>query len=546
MIRGFINAALTSVLLLTLSACDGGENNVSTGNRSGILHFGNHSEPQGLDPHSVTGVPEHHILQALFEGLVTKNPYSLDIEPAVAERWSVSNNGRLYTFHLRKNARWSNGDAVTAEDFRWAWWRALQAPLGNQYVFMFFPIKNAERYFKQEISDFSKVGIQVIDKHTLNVELKNPTPYFLQLLDHYSMSPIHRATIEKFGKADESYTRWTRPGNLVGNGPFILKEWRLNKHLTVRRNPLYWGNDSVKLNGINFYPTENLSTEERMFRAGQLHRTEDIPIDRIKYYQEKHPELLHIAPYMATYFYRINTTKPNLADKRVRQALAQSIDRRTLIDAILSGIFTPAYAVTPPNLLGYQPPQTFAYDPESAQALLAQAGYPNGDNFPEIELQYNSHEQHRKIAIAIQQMWKDNLNITVRLQNKDWKVYLDDETTGNYDISRASWIGDYLDPNSFLDIWTSDSGINRTGWSSSEYDKKVLRDAPTATNKSQRFKHFYDAEKILFDNMPIIPVYTYASKHLLHPSVKGMPANLMDYYNYRYVSLEVDSNEARQ
>ncbi|KKK58058.1 hypothetical protein LCGC14_3048250, partial [marine sediment metagenome] len=226
---------ITTLLLTTLllGGCSGGESNVTTGNRDGILHWGNGTDPQELDPHIVTGVPEHHILTALLEGLVLKDPATLEPIPGVAESWVISDDGKTYTFQLRHNAQWSNGDPVTAHDFAWSWWRALQPTLGNQYAYMFFPVKNAEAYLKQEIDDFSQVGVKVLDDHTLQVELTNPTPYFLQLLDHYSMFPVHRATIEKFGAPDERGSLWTRPGNFVGNGPFLLTEWQLFKKVEV-------------------------------------------------------------------------------------------------------------------------------------------------------------------------------------------------------------------------------------------------------------------------------------------------------------------------
>ena len=519
-----------------LSSCSSGKSNVEQGNVDGILHYGNGIEPQTIDPHTATGLPEHHIIQALFEGLVVKNPYSMELEPGVAESWSVSQDGLTYTFKIRKDAKWSNGDPLTSEDFRWSWWRALQPALGSQYVFMFFPIKNAEDYFNQKITDFSKVGIKTPDSSTFIVELRNPTPYFMQLLDHYSMFPVHRKTIEKHGEADESYTQWIRPENIVTNGIFKLDYWRLNKKIEVSRNVHYWDHDKVKLNGIVFHPTENNTTEERMFRANQLHFTATIPLERVPVYRKDNPDVLHVSPMMATYFYRLNLKNPSLSDVRVRQALSISVNRDQLTQKVLNNLNLPAYAIVPPGLLGYQPPKMFDYSPDKARQLLADAGYPNGEGFPTLTLQYNTSDQHRIIAIAIQQMWKDELNINVELINKDWKVYLDDERNGNFDISRASWVGDYLDPNTFLDMWVEGAGVNRTGWNNPRYDELILHDAPKQQGQD-RFKKFYEAESILFTEMPIIPLYIYSSRHLIHPSVKGMPHNLMDYHNYKYIEL---------
>ena len=523
---------------LFMAACGSGETNVEQGNREGILHWGNASEPQGLDPHVVTGVPEHRIIKTLFEGLVTKNPYTLEVEPGAAESWTVSEDGLVYTFKMQKDGKWSNGDPVTAHDFAWSWWRSLQPALGNLYVFMLFPVKNAEAYFNQEITDFEQVGVKALDDHTLEVTLGNPTPYFLQLLDHYSTWPVHQETLEKFGRADESYTQWTRPGNLVGNGAFVLSDWKLNRHVMVERNEHYWDYDNVKLNGIKFYPIDLRTTEERMFRAGALHFTYETAIDRIPWYRENHPELMQIFPYMGTYLYRFNTTVPHLADVRVRKALSMSVNRKLLIENVLNDLFTPSYAITPPGLLGYYPPELFSYDPEQARALLAEAGYPNGEGFPVTELQYNTDEQHRKVAIAIQQMWKDELNIDVVIQNKDWKVYLDDETTGNFEISRGGWIADYVDPNSFLDMWISGSGLNRTRWGDERYDDLVLQQAPASGDREERYGKFFEAETILIENMPILPIYTYSSHHFRDPAVKGAPPNVMDHFNFNYIYLD--------
>jgi oligopeptide transport system substrate-binding protein len=261
-------------LALLIASC-GGESNVERGNREGILHFGNASEPQGLDPHVVTGVPENRLIRALFEGLAVKNPYTLESEPGVAERWDISEDGRTVTFYINPRARWSNGDPITAHDYVWSWWRALHPMMGNLYAYMLYPVKNAEAFATGEIDDFEQVGVKALDDLTLQVTLNDPTPYFIQLMDHYSTFALHRPTIEKHGKATDRFTRWTRPENIVGNGAFRLKEWKLNRRITVEKSDTYWDRDNVKLNGVVFYPTENTVTEERMFRAGQLHYTYD-------------------------------------------------------------------------------------------------------------------------------------------------------------------------------------------------------------------------------------------------------------------------------
>jgi oligopeptide transport system substrate-binding protein len=532
-----------SILLatcVTLTGCGSSETNVVAGNKSGTLYWGNGTEPQSLDPQIATGVPEHHIISAVMEGLVLKDRKTLEPRPGVAKTWDISNDGRVYTFYLRENAKWSNGDAHTADDYVWSWWRALQTTLGNQYAYMLFPIKNAKRYYDGETSDFSDVGVKAIDNRTLQVTLTNPTPYFLQLLDHYSLFPVHQATIEKFGRADERGTRWSYEGNLVGNGPYKLEEWKINRHITVTKNPYYWDEASVSINSIVFKPVDNAVTEERMFRAGALHVTSSIPADKIAIYQEKSAPELKITPYLGTYFYRLNINTPQLQDKRVRRALGMAIDRKQLVDNITKGGQIPAYTMTPPGTMGYFPESTLNFDPEAAKRLLAEAGYPNGEGFPPIEILYNTNEGHRKIAVALQEMWKNYLNIDIKLLNQEWKVYLATESAGDYQISRGGWIGDYVDPNNFLDMFLCNGGNNRTGWCNEEYDRLILEVAPSQSSHEQRLKIFQQAETILLEDMPIIPVYTYTSIKLLHPSVRNFDDNILNQAMYK--DLYLDAN----
>ena len=537
-----LKSTLVILLCSLLWACSGGESNVTEGNREGVLHLGNGTDPQELDPHIVTGVPEHHILTALLEGLVLKDPATLEPIPGVAERWEISDDGKRYRFYLRHNARWSNGDPVTAYDFTWSWWRALQPALGNQYAYMLFVIKNAEAYYKGEVKDFDKVGVHAVDDYTLDVELANPTPYFMQLLDHYSYFPLHRATIEKFGKADERGSQWTRPGNFVGNGPYNLSEWRLFKRVIVTKNPYYWDADNVSINAIHFHPTENVTTEERMFRSGQLHRTASIPIDKVASYKKDHPELLFTHAYLGNYFYRFNTKVPQLSDKRVRRALAMSIDADAIVRQVTKGNELPAYTFTPPDTLGYTAKDGFHYDPEQARRLLAEAGYPGGEGFPVTELLYNTSEGHRKIAVAIQQMWYEQLGIKIVLNNQDWKVYLNSVENGDYAIARAGWIGDYVDPNTFLDMWVSNGGNNRTGWSNTRYDELILKLAPEAADREERYQLMREAEALLLEDMAVLPLYIYTSKSLVHPSLKGLKPNLLDYTLYKQLHLDASYN----
>jgi len=531
---------LSVIILVGLTGCGGGESNVSAGNKTGTLYWGNGTEPQSLDPQIATGVPEHHIISAVMEGLVLKDRKTLEPRPGVAKSWDISDDGRVYTFYLRDNARWSNGDPHTAHDYAWSWWRALQPALGNLYAYMLFPIENAQKYYEGDISDFDQVGVKALNDRTLQVTLKYPTPYFLQLLDHYSLFPVHQATIEKFGDADQRGTRWTYEGNLVGNGPFQLVDWKINRRIVVQRNPHYWDKENVSLNEIIFIPIENIVTEERMFRAGQLHVTSSLPADKISVYREAKDPELRIAPYLGTYYYRLNVRKPQLKDPRVRRALAMTVDRQKLVDNITKGGQLPAYAMTPPGTMGYFPKSDLKFDPQGAKKLLADAGYPNGDGFPPTEILYNTNEGHRKVAVALQDMWKKHLNIDIRLLNQEWKVYLDSESAGQYEISRAGWIGDYVDPNNFLDLFLCGGGNNRTGWCNEEYDRLILDVAPSMSSHSERLEVFQQAEKILLDDMPIIPIYTYTTVQLVDSSVKNFDANIMNAASYKDLYLQAE------
>ena len=520
-----------------LTACGSGESNVESGNRDGILHYGNGAEPQGLDPHVVTGVPENHIVRALFEGLAVKNPKTLEPEPGVAERWDISKDGTVYTFYLNRNAKWSNGETMTASDYVWSWNRALHPDTGSLYAYMLYPIVNSEAYSKREITDFNDVGVKALDDQTLQVTLNAPTPYFLQLMDHYSTFAVHPETLLKHGKMTDRFTPWTRVDNIVSNGPFTLEEWSLNRRIIIKKSEHYWDRDNVALNGVYFYPTENVISEERMFRAEQLHYTAVVPLDKIPDYRQRPDSPYVQAAYLGTYYYLVNTDRPPVDNVLVRRALSYALDRDTLTRTVLQDTAIPAYSITPPDTLGYNPPKLFDYDPAKARELLAEAGYPNGQGWPGLEIIYNTQEAHRKIAVAVQQMWKRELNIDVTISNQEWKVYLNSVSQREFQVARRGWIGDYVDANNFLDLFITDGGNNNTGYASEEFDDIILNLAPKAQTRDERYGLFYKAETMMMNEMPIIPIYTYTSKHLIHPSVEGIYPNLMDSLNLKYVKL---------
>lgn len=502
-----------------------------------ILHLGNGAEPKALDPHVVTGVTEHNIISALLEGLVTENPKTLEPQPGAAESWSVSDDGTVYTFALRSNGKWSNGDTVTAHDFVFSFERMLSPGLSAEYAEMLFVMKNAAAFHEGTLTDFSQVGVRAVNDSTLEITLNAGTPYFLSMLNHYSWYPVHPPTILKHGKMDELHTPWTRPGNYVGNGVFVLDTWEVNKVIVVKKNPLHWDAEIVRLEAIHFHAIEKALTEERAFRAGDLHVTGTVPLDKIEKYQQQSPELLMVSPYIGTYYYLFNVEQPPLDDVRVRKALSMSIDRAAICTHVLKAGQLPAYHFVPPDTGGYTSQARVTYDIAAAKTLLAEAGYPDGEGFPGFELLYNTNESHRKIAEVIQQMWQKNLNIKVMLKNQEWKVYLDSTQQGDFQVARAGWIGDYVDPNTFLDLWITGGGNNRTRWSNSDYDNFISTAAATS-DAAVRFNAFQKAETILLNELPIMPIYLYVSLSLIQPGVKGWYPTLLDHHPYKYVYLE--------
>ncbi len=536
-IKRYIPFIIFLSIFSLLLGCAKQESRVVQGNRAQILHKGNGQEPEDLDPHIINGISEYNIISALLEGLVSEDPQTLQPIPGIAEYWEISDDRRVYTFYLRPDAKWSNGDSVTASDFAFSYRRILSPKLGSTYAYMLYPLQHAKSFHEGSITDFTQVGVKAINDQILQLTLTHPTPYFLSLLNHWTWLPVHPATILKFGKIHQRGTIWTRPKNFVGNGPFILDIWKVDQVIIVKRNEQYWDADTVRLNAIHFYPISNPTTEERAFRAGKLHITHQLAFNKIEVYQQQQPECLRIDPYLATYFYCINVNRPPLDNPKVRQALALAIDRKSIVENVLKGGQKPALYFTPPNTAGYTSETSMTPNLQKATQLLAEAGYPNGTGFPKIELLYNTSENHRTIAEAIQQMWKKNLHIDISLINQEWKVYINTRRQQDFDLCRFGWTGDYLDPNTFLDMWTSDGGNNAAGWSNVMYDK-MIEHAAEISDPNLRFELFQKAENILLTELPIIPIYFYTTVYLTQPGVKNWHPTILDHHPYKYVYLE--------
>jgi len=511
-----------------------------------ILRIGNGSEPQDIDPQTITGTPEYRLMIALYEGLVSLAVDGSTLEPGVAERWEISPDGLVYTFHLRADAKWSNGQPVTAHDFVRSARRMLTPTLGADYSYMFFHVAGAEAFFNGTLKDFAQTGFQALDDRTLRLTLRQPTPFLLNAMLHHAWFPVPTEVVAKFGGHDRKGSAWTRPENFVGNGPFVLQEWRPNRIFVVSRSPTYWDRVRVRLDEIQFFPVELADTEERMFRSHQLDVTYEIPLSKIAFYRREQPEALHIDPYCGVYFYRFNIARKPFDDVRVRRALALAIDRESLVKNVTLAHEQPAYAIVPPGVGGYQSrhhltghaadASSVASAKEEARRLLAEAGYPGGAGLPKIELLYNTLEKHRTIAEALQQMWRKNLGLDLTLYNQEWKVYLDSQKTMNFQIQRAGWIADYVDPHVFFDQWRTGGGNNNTNWGNAEFDRLLAKSLDAKTT-ADRYEIYQQMENILLDELPVMPIYFYTYARIIRPTVKNYRTNYLDNYPWKYADL---------
>ena len=533
----FTSLGILVVAPFLISGCGQGIPDVDEGVANGILLFGNGAEPKTLDPQRATGVTENHIISALLEGLISYHPTDDNLpEPGVAESWEANDDASVWTFKLREDALWTNGDPVTAEDFVYSYQRMLNPDFTGEYAQMLFVIRNAEGYNKGRLEDFSEVGLKALDERTLRVELIGPTPYFLNMLKHYSWFPVHPATIEANGGPFDMSGAWTLPENFVGNGAFALQEWRPNQYIRATKSDTYWDRDRTRLNEIYFFPIEDDNTEKRMFDAGRLHITGTVPTNDIPMLKESKPHLIHIDDYMGIYFYRLNVTQAPTDNPLVRKALNYAIDRQAIVDKVSLGDQNPAHAFVPPGFKGYPAPEVLSFDPERAREYLAEAGYPGGEGFPELYLLFNTSEGHRKIAEAVVAMWNENLGINMQLENKEWKVYLDSQTHLDYDISRSGWIGDYMDPITFLEMFTTGNGNNDTGWSSERYDDLISK-AFRSTSEEEHFENLHEAESILLEELPVVPLYWYTRIYLMDPRLRAYEPKLLDNHPFKYLYL---------
>lgn len=536
---GLLRILLLAVLSAGLFGCSDGSRPADAAAREGILLVGNSADPESLDPALATGFSESRILNALFDGLVRADTKTLEIKPAVAKRWEISDDGLTYVFYLDENAKWSDGVPVRARDFVFAWRRAATPSVGAEYASMLSAIENAPEILSGMERDVSKLGVRAVSDNVLEVKLQRRCPYFLSLLYMGVFYPLREDVLAKFGADKLPNAVWTKPENMVSNGAFKLSIWRINDRVGVRRNPFYANQNLIKLNGIDFFPIANLNTEDRAFRTGQLHITDSVAPFRIPEIRSRAPQTLRCDKWLGVYYYVFNTSRKPFDDPRVRRALSLAIDRRAIIDGCIKGGQDEAYSFVPNGCGGFKtsPDVPRARDVALAKRLLAEAGYPDGRGFPKIRITYNVSEQHKPIAEAIQQMWRESLGVEAQLYNLSWPAYLAARRAGDFDVARASWVGDFAEPESFLNVFLSGSALNHTRWNSPEFDA-LVRGASAARSVSERLGALAKADALLARESPIMPIYYYSKVYRISPAVKNWNANLLDYHDFKEVGLE--------
>ena len=485
----------------------------------------NGPDPESLDPAIITSQADGRIVSALFDGLTRFNAVTAHAEPALAKRWEISGDGTVYTFHLRDGLKWSTGGRITAHDVVYSWRRAINPDTASDYAGMLFYVKNAEAINSGKLTDLSRLGVRAIDDKTVRVELIAPTPFFLELCAFWALAVVPEKAITQHGD------QWCLRQPLPVSGSHTLEFWHVRDRVRLRKNTHYWDADNTRNNVVDFLPVEAAATAINLYEAGQADIIWDkslVPTELLDALSQR-PDY-HKFDYLGSYFVRFNTTKKPLDDPRVRKAMALAIDKAGLVAKYTKGGERLANHFVPPGTGNYSSPEGPTHDPVLAKRLLAEAGFPEGKGFPtDFEYLFNSNDRNKNIAVELQRMWHETLGIQVKLRQAENKVYLAAQSALDYHVTRSSWIGDYNDPNTFLDMFMTQNGNNRTGWSSDEYDR-LIRLANATTDPAKRNELFRSAETILIaDELPIFPLYFYVGINIYHPDrIGGIHPNILD------------------
>jgi oligopeptide transport system substrate-binding protein len=493
-------------------------------------------EPATLDPHHVAGVWENRIIGDMFLGLTTEGQDG-SVVPGVAEDWTISDDGTVYTFKLGDH-NWSDGTPVTADDFVFALRRILAPEAAAKYASLLYPIKNAEELNSAKMQGMENLGVRTVDDKTLEITLKAPTPYFIEQLTHYTAFPVPKHLVEQHG--DD----WIKKENIASNGAYMLEEWVPNTHVRLVKNPEFYDADNVAIEKVEFYPTEDRAAVQKRFRAGEIDIAKDFASEQFDFLKKELPEQTKVAPYLGIYYYTINTNKPPFDDVRVRQALSMVIDREAITDKVLKTGEVPAYSFVPPGTGNYGNPayvdwMDMSYEERVVKAkdLLAEAGY--GPDSPlRFTLSYNTSENHKRIAIAVTSMWKQNLGVQAELFNQEVTPHYNKLEQNDFDVARAAWIADYNDAQNFLYLLETRTGRQNYGrYSNPEFDK-LMEQASTTSDMDSRAQSMHEAEAIAMEEQAVIPIYYYVSKNLVSSKVAGWEPNVKDIQRTRYLALE--------
>lgn len=485
----------------------------------------NGPDPQTLDPGLATGIEDLRVTAGLFEGLTRYDPVTSAPIPGLAERWDISSNGCIYTFHLRTNLLWTTGHSITAHDVVFTWLHVLNPATAAEYAGQLFYVKNGEEYNGGTIKDPSLVGVHALNDYTVRVELNQPTAFFLDLCAFQTLCVVPQYIVEKYGE------EWMNAKPLPTSGPYLLDYWRLNDRIRLRKNPFYWDAANTKSDILDFLSVTSPNTALNLYETGQADIIWDrdfLPAELIDVLS-KRPDF-HQFQYLGTYFIRCNTTRPPFNDARVRKALALAIDKQRLVTRITRGGEPVAGGLVPNGTAHYHNIEGLGYDPALGRKLLAEAGYPGGKSFPKFSYLFDTGGAiNEKLGVELQHMWEEQLGIHAELQQMEKRVFIASQNRLDYDLSRSTWIGDYNDPNTFLDLFRSDNGNNRTGWKNGHYDD-LMRQAGMEPDLGKRSELLQKAETILVrDDAPIIPLFFYVGLTYYDPAkIKGIHNNILD------------------
>jgi oligopeptide transport system substrate-binding protein len=532
--KGKLGQQMSGIRTAFFAACVFALMSAGTAYAGGTLRVASMGEPASLDPHKVSGTWENYVVGDMFLGLTTEDAKAEAI-PGVAESWTISDDLKIYTFKLRKST-WSDGTPLTANDFVYSMQRILLPETAAEYASLLYVIEGAEEVNTGKAAA-DTLAVKAIDDYTLEVTLVGPAPYFLDLLTHYTAYPVPKHVIDKVGK------EWTKPENMVVNGPFKLVEWLPNTHVKLTKNDKYYDVDSVVLDDLIFFTQEDRAAVQKRFRAGEIDVAMDFASDQIEWLRANLPEETHIAPYMGIYYYPINSSVEPFTDVRVRKALSMAVNREAIVDKVLKTGELAAYSFVPPGVSHYANPAEVDWKDlpqdekvKQAKALLAEAGF-NAENPLKLTLRYNTSENHKRIAVAVASMWKQ-IGVTAELFNSEVKVHYADMKQGDFQVARAGWIADYNDAQNFLYLLETRTGANNYGrYSNPEFDG-LMQQAEVTADLKKRGELMLKAETLAMADQPVIPIYHYVSKNLVSKKVVGFFDNAKDIHRWRYVTLK--------